>query len=223
MNKVIRYCQYCGEELTSDQRHNLYCSQNCANQAKKENNIQLWKDGYISGTNKNGQISPIVRNYMLKKANYCCEICGWNKVNQTLGYSPLEIHHKDGNYNNNDEDNLQVLCPNCHSLTANYRALNTGGREQRKNSIKKNYCIDCGVEILNGSIRCHKCEGKHRKTEKPISREELKKMIRNTSFVEIGRQFNVTDNTIRKWCDSYNLPRRVHDIKQYSDIEWEQI
>ena len=33
----------------------------------------------------------------------------------------LEIHHKDGDHSNNKLDNLQFLCPNCHSQTSNYR------------------------------------------------------------------------------------------------------
>ena len=43
-----------------------------------------------------------------------CEICGvslWNGVKL-----PLELHHKDGNHYNNNLDNLQILCPNCHSI-----------------------------------------------------------------------------------------------------------
>ena len=48
-------------------------------------------------------------------------------------------------------------------------------------------------------------------------------LIRTKPFVEIGKMFKVSDNTIRKWCDSYNLPRKVTDIKKYSDIEWEKI
>ena len=32
--------------------------------------------------------------------------------------------------------------------------------------------------------------------------EELKKLIRNTSFVEAGKKFNISDNGIRKWCKS---------------------
>jgi len=30
-----------------------------------------------------------------------------------------EIHHKDGNPNNNKDSNIQVLCPNCHSIISN--------------------------------------------------------------------------------------------------------
>lgn len=40
----------------------------------------------------------------------------------------LEIHHKDGNHNNNSLDNLQLLCPNCHSYTENYRGKNNTGK-----------------------------------------------------------------------------------------------
>ena len=37
---------------------------------------------------------------------------------------PLEIHHIDGNHKNNHLENLQILCPNCHALTNNYRGRN---------------------------------------------------------------------------------------------------
>jgi hypothetical protein len=37
---------------------------------------------------------------------------------------PLELHHKDGNNTNNNLDNLELLCPNCHALTDNYRGKN---------------------------------------------------------------------------------------------------
>lgn len=33
----------------------------------------------------------------------------------------FELHHKDGNKLNNSRDNLEILCPNCHSQTPNYR------------------------------------------------------------------------------------------------------
>jgi hypothetical protein len=34
---------------------------------------------------------------------------------------PLEIHHKDGDRTNNCLPNIELLCPNCHALTGNYR------------------------------------------------------------------------------------------------------
>ena len=50
-----------------------------------------------------------------------CSICGWDKKPIGNKYTPCELHHIDGNNNNNELSNLQLLCPNCHSLTGNYR------------------------------------------------------------------------------------------------------
>jgi transcriptional regulator with XRE-family HTH domain len=108
--------------------------------------------------------------------------------------------------------------------------------ENRKYPIRKIYknehkeekfCCDCGIKISYQSIRCNNCENKRRKekakNDKPISREELKQLIRTTPFIKIGKMFNVSDNAIRKWCKLYNLPFRVKDIKSYSNEEWNNI
>lgn len=49
------------------------------------------------------------------------------KCNQTVWLDqpiPLELHHIDGNNQNNNLSNLTLLCPNCHALTDNYRGKN---------------------------------------------------------------------------------------------------
>lgn len=63
-----------------------------------------------------------IRSRMIKDGRNVCDICGistWNGVKITL-----EIHHVDGNNKNNTQNNLQMLCPNCHSQTDNYRNRN---------------------------------------------------------------------------------------------------
>ena len=55
-----------------------------------------------------------------------CECCGFT---EWLGKPiNLEIHHIDGDHNNNELENIQLLCPNCHSYTDNYcgKNMNTG-------------------------------------------------------------------------------------------------
>lgn len=48
-----------------------------------------------------------------------CEQC---KLTEWLSKEiPLELHHIDGNGKNNALENLQMLCPNCHAQTDNYR------------------------------------------------------------------------------------------------------
>lgn len=100
-------------------------------------------------------------------------------------------------------------------------------RKERQTKIRQpkeqKTCIDCGKPIRSSSERCSKCEHKRqRKTDWP-QREELKQLIRKKSFAAIGRQFEVSDNAVRKWCKNYNLPHTKNVIKSYSDEEWSKV
>ena len=69
----------------------------------------------------------------IRVREYKCSKCGWGERNPYTGMLPLEIEHIDGNYLNNDESNLLILCPNGHSLTSTYKGANIGkGRKNRK-------------------------------------------------------------------------------------------
>ena len=70
---------------------------------------------------------------------------------------------------------------------------------------------------------CRKCYNfSNRITERP-NRDELKTLIRNNSFLSLSKKFGVSDNAIRKWCKSMNLPHQKTVINSYSDEEWKQI
>ncbi len=59
---------------------------------------------------------------VIQEQNGDCNICG---TSDWLGkILVLHVHHKDGNKKNDKHDNLEGLCPNCHSQTPNYG--NTG-------------------------------------------------------------------------------------------------
>lgn len=155
-----------------------------------------------------------------KYTPYVCSICGqepfWNGQEMTL-----ILDHINGENHDHRLENLRWVCPNCNS-----QLPTTGGRNIKKNK-KKYYCIDCGIEIYAQSTRCVKCESKRRKENSSIleyvTREELKNRIRTQTFTQIGKDFNVSDNAVKKWCDFYNLPRLKKDIKSYSDEEWDEI
>ena len=145
-----------------------------------------------------------------------CEICKMEAIWQGKPLT-LRLDHINGIHNDNRLENLRWVCPNCDSQQETYCGAN-----QTKEKTKY-YCIDCGKEISKGAIRCIECSHKLlQKADRP-NREELKKLIRTKSFVQIGKDFKVSDNAIRKWCEAYNLPKRVKDIKQFSDEEWENI
>lgn len=103
---------------------NGYCSNKCKKEHEYQEYIKRWKLGIETGLYGKFALSNYIKRYMFEKHNHKCEKCGWGEVNQYTGRIPLQIHHIDGNCTNNNEDNLQLLCPNCHSLTNNYCGAN---------------------------------------------------------------------------------------------------
>lgn len=194
----------------------------------------------------------------------CCKNTEW--LNQPIN---LQVHHIDGDRTNNQLDNLQLLCLNCHSYTDNFGSKNiknkksvsdkefvemlkksssirqallklnlsdAGGNYTRARhlcqqynivfpeKIKENYCKKCGKPITLESNFCIECRSLlSRKVEERPDRETLKQLIRTLPFTTIGKQYNVSDNAIRKWCDSEGLPRTKKEIKKYTNQEWKNI
>ena len=73
---------------------------------------------FIKGEKKisSSKVKNRVLNNGLKE--YKCEICG---LTEWLGRRlVIELHHINGDPTDNRLQNLQMLCPNCHSQTHNY-------------------------------------------------------------------------------------------------------
>lgn len=121
-------------------RHQVkYCSQKCQAIRKHKECVKNWKDGVQNGSCgiKTRIISSFLRRYLFEKYNNKCSQCGWKERHTITGNVPLEIDHIDGNSENNNEENLRLLCPNCHSLTPYFRNLNKGkGRRWRVGKIR---------------------------------------------------------------------------------------
>lgn len=131
-------CINCGKEHSICRNSkNKYCSIKCQADHKYKEYIKRWKEGKESGLCGEYGLSKYIRRYLLEKVNYKCEKCGWGEKNPYTGNYVLEIHHKDGNYKNNSEDNLEVLCLNCHGMTKHYK--NCGGHKGRvgRNKYRK--------------------------------------------------------------------------------------
>jgi 5-methylcytosine-specific restriction endonuclease McrA len=91
---------------------------------RKQKIVDDWKLGIVEGHTKYGSIRDPIRLYLLKLNNYCCCKCGFSGVNPVTNKTILQINHIDGNCMNSTKDNLEVICPNCHSMTPNYGSLN---------------------------------------------------------------------------------------------------
>jgi 5-methylcytosine-specific restriction endonuclease McrA len=62
------------------------------------------------------------RQRVIEEQFGCCSKCG---IKEWMGEPIcLEIDHINGNNQDNSRDNLEALCPNCHSMTKTWRGRN---------------------------------------------------------------------------------------------------
>jgi len=104
----------------------VFCSTECSNKYMSVTNsshrpydkkLVLSKDSKVSsGTLKR----HIIDNNIIE---YICHKCG-NRGRWGGEELILELHHLDGIRNNNEVDNLEFLCPNCHAQTETHRGKN---------------------------------------------------------------------------------------------------
>ena len=122
-------CLNCNSNLSNRKK---YCSNKCQAEYQYKQYINNWKIGLETGMRGDYQISMHIKTYLFKKFKNRCANCGWSQINPYTHTIPLEIEHIDGNYKNNNENNLILLCTNCHSLTSTYKGANlNNGRKSR--------------------------------------------------------------------------------------------
>lgn len=134
MNKL---CKHCKNPIKKKAAYrNIYCNNTCQQLYHHEQYIKRWKKGQEKGRSGVGGTSAHIRRYLFEKNKNACQKCGWSETNLTTGKIPLTVNHIDGHWKNNKEENLELICPNCHSLTSTYGSLNRGnGRAHRLNKI----------------------------------------------------------------------------------------
>ena len=136
----ISKCTNCGKEFVCYPESNgKFCSFKCQHEYEYKKYIEQWKNGEIDGVVGGYSLSKHIRKYLFEKYNNSCQLCGWSKENPHTNKIPLQIHHIDGNCLNNKEENLQLLCPNCHSLTDNFGSRNKKATKGRSNYFKKRH------------------------------------------------------------------------------------
>ena len=151
----------------------------------------------------------------------CCGLSEWNgKILR------LDVDHIDGNCLNNKIENLQYLCPNCHRQKTvpleeklAFVINNKGKMEEkiirtspnRKKEIKTKKCKDCDKLISSGAEKCRDCANKIRHLDSRLrgnypENDILKELVWSETMVNLGIEFGVSDNAVRKHCIKNNIP-----------------
>lgn len=163
--KKTTICLHCESEILHDRYVNrLFCSRSCSAKFNNRKRINLnenkclncdvkvglrnkycsisckinYERNIIFEKIKNGDTSLCERNYknyLIHLYGDKCMDCGWCEIHPITKKVPIQMEHIDGHSENNNLDNLKLLCPNCHSLTPTYGCLNKGNG--RKNRYRK--------------------------------------------------------------------------------------
>lgn len=136
----MKQCNFCKKSLLKRYQYK-FCSNKCQASYQYKKWVGQWKDERVDGNIgiSARNVSAHLKRYLWGKFENKCSKCGWCKKHPITGVVPLEIDHIDGNAENNKENNLRLLCPNCHALTPFYKNLNKGnGRKWRMVKYIKN-------------------------------------------------------------------------------------
>jgi hypothetical protein len=131
-------CLNCGTAIA---KFRSFCGKKCEVNSKKNNLIDSWLSGSFRG-GSDVKLATAIRLYLIEQANHACTLCGWDKINPKTGNCPLHIDHVNGDCTDHRPKNLRVICPNCHSLTETYGALN---RDNKGRTVRRKERIANGL------------------------------------------------------------------------------
>lgn len=165
------------------------------------------KDIALYLSNKISISSNSLRKRLIKE-NILSSICSSCNLTTWLEKPiPLELDHINGIHLDNTLSNLRLLCPNCHAQTSTYRGRNiqyTASSRSRRlkkpsKNLKKPTCIDCNKSISSSAKRCKSCSKKlqPKKIAWP-DKNILLTMLKQSSYLAVGKQLGVSDNAVRK-------------------------
>ena len=162
---------------------------------KTKSDEYLFENSYKITSNK------LLKKLLSEGKKECrCEVCGNSEWNGKE--IPLELHHINGIHSDNRFENLQVLCPNCHAQTDNYR-----GKKSKKKA--EYYCEKCGKKLYEKS-RTGMCVNCYREYEKKVSKCPTKDVLLSDYkelkyFALIGKKYGVSGKTAKKWLTDYAI------------------
>lgn len=121
------------------------------------------------------------------------------------GWKIYEIHYMKAY----DTNFLTSLCQNFTKLNLDKYTTYT---PKIKKKGKTSKCVDCNIFIWRGSTRCNSCSGENKyknKRKNMPSYQTLVMEIQKTSYVKVGKKYDVSHTTIKNWLKKYlGLPKK---------------
>ena len=138
-------CKNCGDNIQvypNQIQSRKFCSSKCSGEYRsrkiKEQHTELIEQNKAVSTSIDSN-NAIYRKYLINKHGASCNRCGWSELNPYTNKVPIEMHHIDGDCNNTNLENLELLCPNCHSLTPTHKGANANKGNSHRYKVWKDY------------------------------------------------------------------------------------
>lgn len=163
---------------------------------------QSWKKGNYSDSPNS---KSAIKKKLIRERGHQCEKC---KNTEWLALPiALELEHIDGDNSNNIDDNLLLLCPNCHAQTGTWRRPKAPFVPKNPSPPKRTKTCECGAEITPQAKQCTQCAHvKQQRIEWPPVEELLTRLRDNReSYSALSRSLGVSDNSIRKYLRKNNV------------------
>lgn len=89
--------------------------------------------------------------------------------------------------------------------------------KQTRRSKRKKFCVGCKKPISSQNKNfCIDCYNNHKAKSVPLKNELIDTLIKyNFNFTKIGNFYQVSDNTVRKWCKKYNMPIKKKELQEF--------
>jgi len=122
-------CKFCNKQL--DDHRRKYCSNKCQSSYKAQQRFKLVENGEFDKMGLKSTIDSLTKRYLIHIYGNKCMKCGWDKINKWTVRVPIEMNHIDGNPEHHELTNVELLCPNCYSLSE-FTKSRGKGRKWRK-------------------------------------------------------------------------------------------
>jgi hypothetical protein len=127
-DKKEKNCLFCDKLIPN---RNMYCDNTCQMKYQKQEDFLILESGEFDRLGNKQTIDRVSKQYLISIHGENCMNCNWSDVNPWTKKVPIELNHIDGNPENHNLENIELLCPNCHSLTE-FNKSRGKGRKWRK-------------------------------------------------------------------------------------------
>lgn len=161
-----------------------------------------WDTILVLRTDGRRQHTPVLRRALVEMGRpYQCVRCG--NTGEWLGAPmTIQIEHKNRDWQDDRPENLEFLCPNCHSQPDGWY----GRKSERGTPTVSTHtapttrvCPECGGSKSSCSSVCKRCDSTRRAQQTHIQwppLAELKIRLAKSNYTKVSIELGVSDNAI---------------------------